>query len=195
MTELQAKEKIQKLMAIANCSTANSNEAATAKNMAAKVAEKNNLMTWFFLTFVSNPSIKPEAAKTVELKFYTINTEMFKGPIVTILYKTAGNFFPSFADEVGTKNIKSFSVNCSEDQFKVICKTGSDLTKAFRKYRKDPNKKVPTGSNMTYEFKKYVMDGFYHNLFTSREDADVINYDLGYKIYHDMYSAKKGGAQ
>lgn len=195
MTELQAKEKIQKLMAVANCSTTNPNEAATAKNMAAKVAEKNSLMTWFFLTFVSAPSVKPEATKTVELKFYTVNTEMFKAPVVTILYKMVGNFFNCFVHEVGTKNIKSFSVKCSEEQFKVICKSGSELTKAFRKYRKDPNKKIRTGSNMTYEFKKYIMDGFYNNPFTSRESADVINYDLGYRIHKDLNSAKKGGAQ
>ena len=195
MTELQAKEKIQKLMAVANCSTTNPNEAATAKNMAAKVAVKNSLMAWFYLTFISAPPVKPEATKTVELKFYTINTDMFKAPIVTLLYKMVGSFFNCFANEVGTKNIKSFSVKCSEDQFKVICKAGSELTKAFRKYRKDPNKVTPTGSNMTYEFKKYIMNGFYKNPFTSREAADVITYDLGYKIHQDLTSAKKGGAK
>ena len=195
MTELQAKEKIQKLMAVANCSTTNHNEAATAKNMAAKVAEKNSLMTWFFLTFISAPTVKPEAIKTVELHFYTINTDLFKAPIVTILYRMADNFFQCYATNIGTKNIKSFSVKCSEDQFKAICKAGSELTKAFRKYRKDPNKKIRTGSNMTYEFKKYIMNGFYKNPFTSREAADVITYDLGYKIHQDLTSAKKGGAK
>lgn len=192
MTELQAKEKIQKLMAIANCSTANSNEAATAKAMASKVAEKNNLMTWFFLTFVSAPSVKKEAAP---VKFFTINTDLFKPMIITLLTDMATNYFDCMIHDRGTKNFKAVSFKCTEEQFKAICKAGSELTKAFRKYRKDSNKKVPTGSNMTYEFKKYIIQGFYHQGFTSREAADAINYDLGYKIHQDLNTVKKGGAQ
>lgn len=192
MTELQAKEKIQKLMAIANCSTANSNEAATAKNMAAKVAEKNNLMTWFFLTFVSNPSVKKESAP---VKLFTINTENFKAPIVNILYDMAFDYFDCWVNRKGNKNIRSFKIECTKDQYDALLKAGSELTKAFRKYRKDPNKKVPTGSNMTNRFNKHIMDGFYHNPFIYHEAADVINYNLGYKIRQDMNSAMKGGAQ
>lgn len=194
MTELQAKEKIQKLMAVANCSTTNPNEAATAKNMAAKVAEKNSLMTWFFLTFVSAPpSVKKES---VPVKLFTINTENFKPAILSILYGMSLSFFGEcYIHEKGNKNIKSFSIKCNEDNFKAICKAGSELTKAFRKYRKNPNKAIPTGSNMTYEFKKYVMQGFHNVRFTSLEAADVINYDLGYRIRQDLNSAKKGGAR
>lgn len=192
MTELQAKEKIQKLMAIANCSTANSNEAATAKAMAAKVAEKNSLMTWFFLTFVSAPSVKKEAAP---VKLFTINTEMFKAPIVTILYDMVCDYFNCWVWEKGNKNIKSFSVKCTEEQFKTICKAGSEMTKAFRKYRKSVNE-VRTGSNKTYEFQKLVMDGFYNYKYTLNDDKlSTSTWLVGRRINVDFELSKKGGAQ
>lgn len=192
MTELQAKEKIQKLMAIANCSTANSNEAATAKAMASKVAEKNNLMTWFFLTFVSNPSVKKESAPVMDL--FLIDLENFKAPIVNILYDMACDYFDCWVNEKGNKNIRSFKIECTKDQYDALLKAGSELTKAFRKYRKAVNE-VRTGSNKTYEFYKLVMDGFYNKYTFGNDKLSTSTWMVGRKIHQDMNSAKKGGAQ
>lgn len=192
MTELQAKEKIQKLMAIANCSTANSNEAATAKAMASKVAEKNNLMTWFFLTFISNnSSVKKEAAP---VKLFTIDIDLFKPMIITLLTNMAANYFDCMIHDKGTKNFKAVSFKCTEEQFKAICKAGSELTKAFRKYRKAVNE-VRTGSNKTYEFKKLVMDGFYNKYTFGNDKPSTSAWVVGRKINVDFELSKKGGAQ
>lgn len=192
MTELQAKEKIQKLMAIANCSTANSNEAATAKSMAAKVAEKNHLLTWFFLTFVSAPSVKKEAAPVMDL--FLIDLENFKAPIVNILYDMACDYFNCWVWERGNKNIRSFKIECTKDQYDVLLKAGSELTKAFRKYRKSVNE-VRTGSNKTYEFQKLVMDGFYNKYTFGNDKLSTSTWVVGRKINVDIELSKKGGAQ
>lgn len=190
MTELQAKEKIQKLMAVANCSTTNPNEAATAKNMAAKVAEKNSLMTWFFLTFISAPSVKPESTKTVELHFYTINTDLFKAMIVTLITNMAANYFDCMIHDKGTKNFKAVSFRCTEDQFKAICNIGTELTKAFRKFRKSTNMGVATS-----RFKYYVLQGYMGGLVEFSESAQSMAYELGCKIKSELNTAKKGGVQ
>lgn len=50
---MYAKNKIEKLMAVANHPTTNENEAQSAYNMAKKVAEKYKVLTWFFLTYES----------------------------------------------------------------------------------------------------------------------------------------------
>lgn len=188
MTELQAKEKIQKLMAIANCSTANSNEAATAKNMAAKVAEKNNLMTWFYLTFISNnPSVKKEATP---VKFFTIDTDLFKPMIITLIANMAANYFDCMIHDKGTKNFKAVSFKCTEDQFKVICNIGTELTKAFRKFRKSTNMGMATDN-----FKHYVLQGYMGGLVYFSESSQSMAYELGCKIKKELNTAKKGGAQ
>lgn len=188
MTELQAKEKIRKLMAVANCSTTNPNEAATAKNMAAKVAEKNNLMTWFFLTFVSAPSsVKKEAAL---VKLFTINTDLFKPMIITLIANIAANYFDCMIHDKGTKNFKSVSFMCTEDQFKVICNIGNELTKAFRKFRKSTNMGMATD-----RFKYYVLQGYMGGLVKLYESAQSMAYELGCKIKRELNTAKKGGAK
>lgn len=192
MTELQAKEKIQKLMAIANCSTTNPNEAATAKSMAAKVAEKNSLMTWFFLTFVSAPSVKKESAPVMDL--FLIDLENFKAPIVNILYDMACDYFDCWVYERGNKNIRSFKIECTKRQYDVLIKAGTKLTKAFRKYRKAVNE-VRTGSNKTYEFQKLVMDGFYNKYTFNDDKLSTSTWLVGRMINVDIELSKKGGAQ
>ena len=193
MTELQAKEKIQKLMAVANCSTTNPNEAATAKKMAAKVAVKNSLMTWFFLTFISAPSsVKKEATPVTDL--FLIDLENFKAPIVNILYDMACDHFNCWVFERGNKNIRSFKVECTKEQYNVILKAGSELTKAFRKYRKEISV-VRTGSNKTYEFQKLVMDGFYNKYTFDNDKLSTSTWVVGRKINVDIELSKKGGAR
>lgn len=51
MNTQYAKQKIEKLMAVANHPNTNLNEAANARDMAKKVAEKYGVLTWFFLTY------------------------------------------------------------------------------------------------------------------------------------------------
>ena len=63
MNTTYAKSKIEKLMAINTCKTANQNEAQTAFDMARKVAEKYKVLTWFYLTYVNPVNIPSEPVK------------------------------------------------------------------------------------------------------------------------------------
>ena len=53
MNTQYAKQKVEKLMAVANHPNTNENEAQSAYNMDKKVAEKYGVLTWFFLTYES----------------------------------------------------------------------------------------------------------------------------------------------
>lgn len=188
MTELQAKEKIQKLMAIANCSTANPNEAMTAENMAVKVAEKNGLMTWYYLTFIyKSSSVKKESAP---VKFFTIDADLFKPMIITLVANMAANHFDCMIHDKGTKNFKAVSFKCTEEQYDIIVKIGTELTKAFRKFRKSTKMGMATD-----RFKYYVLQGYIGGLVKFSEGAQQVAYELGCKIRKELNNAKKGGAQ
>lgn len=145
MNTTYAKSKIEKLMAINTCKTANQNEAQSAFNMARKVAEKYGVLTWFYLTYVNPVNIPSEHEVKVEPKVirneYDICEEFRWSDICNVIFDLFENEFDFRTCEYSSRNgdYKHIYVSLSDDEFEFMKKVYKFVLKAKNRFCKENN--------------------------------------------------------
>ena len=136
MNTTYAKSKIEKLMAINTCKTANQNEAQTAFDMARKVAEKYKVLTWFYLTYVNPVNIPSEPEVKVEPKVirneYDLCEEFRWPDICNVLFDLFRDEFASYLCQYSSRNgdYKHVYFTLSDDEFEFMKKAYKFVLKA-----------------------------------------------------------------
>ena len=136
MNTTYAKSKIEKLMAINTCKTANQNEAQTAFDMARKVAEKYKVLTWFYLTYVNPVNIPSEPEVKVEPKVirneYDLCEEFRWSDICNVLFDLFRDEFASYLCQYSSRNgdYKHVYFTLSDDEFEFMKKAYKFVLKA-----------------------------------------------------------------
>ena len=166
MNTQYAKQKVEKLMAIANHPTTNPNEASSAREMAKKVAEKYGVLTWFFLTYINNKQEK----QVVNFDYYL--NEKFRWIDITntlfncFIKSSIGKQFHGLYYSVRTNRYKVIKFTGTEKQFEFLGEAYKFILKNKNKFCKEINNHSSQGHSI---FEAAFVKGF---LF---ENADCFN--------------------
>lgn len=134
MNTTYAKQKVEKLMAVANHPNTNPNEAKVAYNMAKKVSEKYKVFTWFAQTYPLNtkPVVK------ITKKFYTLSEFFRWTDIINTMCATLGKdmHFSYFGFSKRSGYYKNIVFHGTEDEFKFLQFAYDYILKAKNKFCK-----------------------------------------------------------
>lgn len=157
MNTQYAKQKVEKLMAIANHPNTNPNEASSAKEMAKKVAEKYGVLTWFFLTYINNKQEKQvvnfDYYLNEKFRWIDITNTLFNCFVKTNIGKQLHGSYYS----VRTNRYKVIKFTGTEEQFKFLSGTYKFILKSKNKFCKAINNHSSQGHKM---FEEIFIKGF-----------------------------------
>lgn len=184
MNTQYAKQKIEKLMAVANHPNTNLNEAANARNMAKKVAEKYGVLTWFYLTY-------ERVVNKVKVDNYTLNDRFRWIDITNTIYIL---FSKKFRIHVSDKTRRTGYYNSvilegTDKQVEFLDEVYKILLKAKNQFKKGCESK---GASCHRDFEFAVMLGF-----SNSKEADYKSdlyknaYNTG-KLIRNMFEEKAG---
>lgn len=195
MNTTYAKSKIEKLMAINTCKTANQNEVQTAFDMARKVAEKYKVLTWFYLTYVNPVNIPSEPEVKVEPKVirneYDLCEEFRWPDICNVLFDLFGDEFASYLCQYSSRNgdYKHVYFTLSDDEFEFMKKAYKFVLKAKNRFCKETN---AHDRKQHILFKYTFKDGFYDTEAKYNSQAFINARESGFKL-RKMYEEFKMG--
>lgn len=184
MNTQYAKQKIDKLMAVANHPTTNPNEAANARDMAKKVAEKYGVLTWFFLTY-------EKVVTKVKMDQYILSDRYRWIDLTNTIYQ----MFACKLDIHGYTKISKKSgyyaniiLNGTEKQVEFLDQVYKIILKAKNQFKKGFNNKgVTCHSTFTY----ILIQGFEGEKANYESDAFSHVYETG-KLIRNMFEEKAG---
>lgn len=181
MNTTYAKQKVEKLMAVANHPNTNPNEAKVAYNMAKKVAEKYKVFTWFAQTYPLNTKPTVEVTK----KFYKLS-ELFRWTdiIHTMCGALANDMhFSYFGYSKRSGYYKNIVFNGTEDEFKFLEFAYDFILKSKNKYCKEYGMHNKAAHN---DFTKLFILGYDAENFVPIWNYEMEAYKAGQEL-HQYY--------
>ena len=189
MNTQYAKQKVEKLMAIANHPNTNPNEASSAKEMAKKVAEKYGVLTWFFSTYINN---NKQEKQVVNFDYYL--NEKFRWIDITntlfncFIKSSIGKQFHGTYYNVRTNRYKVIKFTGTEKQFKFLSETYKLILKSKNKFCKAINNHSSQGHKM---FEEIFIKGFLFENTAYDSMAFVDAYSAGSELRKMFAKAKE----
>lgn len=189
MNTQYAKQKVEKLMAIANHPTTNPNEASSAREMAKKVAEKYGVLTWFFLTYINN---NKQEKQEVWFDYYL--NEKFRWIDIT------NTLFNCFVKTNIGKQFHGTYYNVRSNRYKVIKFSGTEkqykfLEEAYKLILKNKNKFCKAVNNHSSQchrtFEEFFIKGFLFENAKYDNMAFVEAYNAGSELRKMFVKAKE----
>lgn len=188
MNTQYAKQKIEKLMAIANHPNTNPNEASSAREMAKKVAEKYGVLTWFFLTYINNKQEK----QVVNFDYY-LNEKFRWIDITNTLFNcfvktNIGKQFHGTYYRVRTNRYKVIKFSGTEKQYKFLEEAYKFILKNKNKFCKEINNHSSQGHSI---FEAAFVKGFLFENHNFNSNAFIEAYNAGSELRKMFAKAKE----
>lgn len=183
MNTQYAKQKVEKLMAVANHPTTNPNEAANARDMAKKVAEKYGVLTWFYLTY-------EKVVNKVKVDNYTLNDRFRWIDLTNTLYALFGGKFRFhvYGQTRKTGYWNTVILEGTEKQVEFLDEIYKIILKSKNQFKKGCESK---GASCHRDFTFAVCQGFCGEPVDYKSDLYKNAYNTG-KLIRSMYEEKAG---